>query len=303
MGRASTCRPLESPTAGPQPLQMASGPVDRARRPCLQQHTRSRMTNAKGAGRPFLGRGWRGGRHSGRRRRPSENPRTFNTTDARRHASCFAPSRILTLACPSCPTVQYTNTGTHTMEINGPGEEGARPRLGPLAGLVIDTAPPPPQVAAGSGQHHTHLVGGAGAGGSSTSGGARGARSSHSPFSPAISPMGTPRELLNQHQGPLPYGGDEDLEKAIHAAMRNKDTQAWKLLIKARTVKNNLTRGAAVRWPHLFVEGGLFDRVIGALGLTLPAFVQKHTRRHRARRPPRKSCGPRWPGWGGPRTR
>ena len=63
--------------------------------------------------------------------------------------------------------------------------------------------------------------------------------------------MGTPRELLNQHQGPLPYGGDEDLEKAIHAAMRNKDTQAWKLLIKARTVKNNLTRGAAVRWPNV----------------------------------------------------
>lgn len=112
------------------------------------------------------------------------------------------------------------------MEIDDPGEESRR--LGPGAGLVIDTAPPPP-------------------GAPGAAAGARSARSSHSPFSPAISPMGTPRDLLPQ--GPLPYGGDEDLEKAIVAAMRNKDTQAWKLLIKARTVKNNLTRGgAAVSW-------------------------------------------------------
>lgn len=75
-------------------------------------------------------------------------------------------------------------------------------------------------------------------GGGSSSVGVR----SHSPFSPVLSPMGTPRELLPQ--GPLPYGGDEDLEKAITVAMKNKDTKAWKLLIKARTVRNNLTTAA-----------------------------------------------------------
>ena len=59
------------------------------------------------------------------------------------------------------------------------------------------------------------------------------------PFSPAITPVSTPRDLVPT--GPLPYNGDEDLERAIHMAMKNKDTKAWKLLIKARTVRNNLS--------------------------------------------------------------
>jgi len=59
--------------------------------------------------------------------------------------------------------------------------------------------------------------------------------------------MGTPRELLQQPRGPLPYGGDEDLERAIHLAMKSKDTKAWKLLIKARTVRNNLTTAGVSR--------------------------------------------------------
>lgn len=60
-----------------------------------------------------------------------------------------------------------------------------------------------------------------------------------SPFSPTITPVGTPRELIPP-AGPLPYDGDADLEKAIRMAMKHKDTAAWKLLIKARTVRNNL---------------------------------------------------------------
>lgn len=60
-----------------------------------------------------------------------------------------------------------------------------------------------------------------------------------SPFSPTITPVGTPRELIPP-AGPLPYDGNADLEKAIRMAMKNRDTAAWKLLIKARTVRNNL---------------------------------------------------------------
>lgn len=128
------------------------------------------------------------------------------------------------------------------METDDPGEEARR--QGPGPGLVIDTAQPPPPPPATPDTAATASNRAAGPSSSSGGGGTWTGRSSHSPFSPAISPMGTPRELL--HPGPLPYGGDEDLEKAIHAAMRNKDTKAWKLLIKARTVKNNLT-SAAVR--------------------------------------------------------
>lgn len=37
-------------------------------------------------------------------------------------------------------------------------------------------------------------------------------------------------------------GGDEDLEKAIQQAQREKDTKAWKVLIQARTVRNNVAK-------------------------------------------------------------
>lgn len=37
-------------------------------------------------------------------------------------------------------------------------------------------------------------------------------------------------------------GGDEDLEKAIQQAQREKDTKAWKILIQARTVRNNVAK-------------------------------------------------------------
>jgi len=55
-----------------------------------------------------------------------------------------------------------------------------------------------------------------------------------------VPPVDTPCNLVPPCSA-LPYDGDKDLEKAINMAMKNKDTAAWKLLIKARTLRNNLS--------------------------------------------------------------
>lgn len=83
--------------------------------------------------------------------------------------------------------------------------------------------------------------------------------------------MGTPRYLL-PHGPPLPYGGEEDLEKAIHLAMKARDTKAWKRLIQARTVRNNLTTAAQVRlvfaWGCESVSVVLAARIARSIGVS-----------------------------------
>ena len=79
----------------------------------------------------------------------------------------------------------------------------------------------------------------------------------------------------------LAPGGDHDLEKAIQAAMRSKDTKAWKTLIQARTVQNNVTKAPSgilgedlkpalqklgwteneIKWAQAKAEGDLLEGI------------------------------------------
>jgi hypothetical protein len=59
------------------------------------------------------------------------------------------------------------------------------------------------------------------------------------------------------HSSPVGFAeGDQDLEKAISLAMKAKDIKAWKVLIQARTVRNNIMKAVSRSMTCCRRDGG-----------------------------------------------